>query len=139
MQRRLTQKVTSWIGLAGVAADERPRAVFWARVFEAPMLALAVWIIVEWYMMGQGTYPEAWANVTDRVIWLFFVVETAALTFLVRDKRRYLRTNWLNLLVILIGIPVFWNHSFAVGALRSLRFLLLFGFLLEMAPTIRKT
>lgn len=103
------------------------------------MLALAVWIMVEWYLTAQESYPESWADITDRIIWLFFVVETAVLTFLVRDKRRYLKTNWINLLVITVGIPVFWNHSFAVGALRSLRFLLLFGFLLEMSPTIRKT
>lgn len=135
----MTQAITSWIGLAGVANDERPRALFWARLFEAPMLALAVWIIIEWYFTAQGSLPNSWAVATDRIIWLFFVVETATLTFLVKDKRRYLRTNWINLLVIVVGIPVFWEHTLAVGALRSLRFLLLFGFILEMSPTIRKT
>lgn len=135
----MTQTVISWIGLAGVAKDERPRALFWARLFEAPMLALALWIIIEWYLTAQGSLPESWAIATDRIIWLFFVVETVTLTFLVRDKRRYLQSNWINLLVIVVGIPVFWEQTLAVGALRSLRFILLFGFILEISPTIRKT
>lgn len=103
------------------------------------MLALSVWIIMEWYLSAQGSYPESWAVATDLVIWLFFVLETAWLSLLVRDKSRYLRTNWVNLLVILVGIPSFWGDSFHVGALRSFRLLLLVGFLVEMSSTIRKT
>ena len=133
------KRVTSWIGLAGVAPDESLRARRWGTWFEAPMLALSMWIIMEWYLAAQGTYPEAWAVATDRIIWLFFVAETAWLSFLVRDKQRYLRTNWVNLLVILVGVPTFFGDSFYVAALRSLRMLLLLGFLLEMSSTIRKT
>lgn len=103
------------------------------------MLALSMWIIMEWYLKAQGTYSESWAVTTDRVIWLFFVLETAWLSMLVRDKRRYLLSNWVNVLVILVGIPSFWGSSFYVGALRSLRVLLLLGFLLEMSTTIRRT
>lgn len=103
------------------------------------MLALSVWIIMEWYLSAQGSYPESWAAATDLVIWLFFVLETAWLSLLVRDKSRYLRTNWVNLLVILVGMPSFWGDSFHVGALRSFRLLLLLGFLVEMSSTIRKT
>ena len=133
------KQLTSWIGLAGVDADENSRARRWGDLFEAPMLLLSVWIIMEWYLTGKGTYPETWAAATDRVIWLFFVLETAWLSFLVRNKTRYLQTNWVNLLVILVGIPMFWGDSFFMGALRSLRMLLLLGFLLEMSSTIRKT
>lgn len=133
------KRLTSWLGLAGVSDDETPRARRWGSGFEAPMLALSVWIIMEWYLSAQGSYPESWAVATDLVIWLFFVLETAWLSLLVRDKSRYLRTNWVNLLVILVGIPSFWGDSFHVGALRSFRLLLLVGFLVEMSSTIRKT
>jgi len=133
------KQLTSWIGLAGVDADEEPRASRWGDIFEAPMLALSVWIIMEWYLNAKDSYPESWAVATDRVIWLFFVLETVWLSWLVRDKRRYLLTNWVNLLVILVGVPMFWGNSFYIGALRSLRVLLLLGFLLEMSSTIRKT
>jgi len=133
------KQLTSWIGLAGVAPDENLPARQWGRWFEAPMLALSVWIIIEWYLTSEGTYPEAWAVLTDRIIWLFFVLETVWLSRLVDDSRHYLCSNWINLLVILVGIISFWDNSFYVGALRSLRVLLLLGFLVEMSSTIRRT
>ena len=69
---------------------------------------------------------------------MFFVLETVLLTFLVRDKRRYLISNWINLLIIAGGVPLLWGSSAHAGALRSLRILLLFKILLDMSSTIRK-
>ena len=122
--------IISILGLAGVADDETPTARRWGKYFEAPMLLLALWIIIEWYLTERGAYPEAWEAITNRVIWGFFVLETALLTYLVRDKRRYLRTNWLNLLIIAGGLPLLWGDMAHAAALRGLRILLLFKILL---------
>jgi voltage-gated potassium channel len=132
------RSLLSFVGLAGVAQDERPRARNWGRFFEAPMLFLAVWIIIEWYLTAKGQYPERWTIITNWVIWLFFLVETCLLTSLVRDKRRYLATNWINLLIIAVGVPLIWDNQPYTGALRSLRILLLLGIFLEMSSTIRQ-
>ncbi len=40
--------IFSLIGLAGVDDDESQVARRWGRAFEAPMLLLALWIMVEW-------------------------------------------------------------------------------------------
>ncbi|MDF1860389.1 MAG: potassium channel family protein [Verrucomicrobiales bacterium] len=135
----MTRKsLINFIGLAGVADDETPRAQRCGRLFEAPMLLLALWILVEWYLTARGNYPLHWEVVTNWVIWVFFVFETALLCFLVRDKSRYLKSNWINLLIIAVGIPLLLtNHPYA-GALRGLRLLLLLGILFEMSSTIRQ-
>lgn len=105
--------------------------------FEAPMLILAIWIVAEWYLSAKGAYPEEWAIVTNRVIWAFFVVETVLLALLVRNTKFYLRTNWMNLLIIAMGLPLLWHDQPYAGALRALRILLLFGILVEMSSTTR--
>lgn len=102
------------------------------------MLFIAVWIIIEWYLTAKGEYPDHWTVITNWVIWLFFLVETTLLTCFVRDKRRYLATNWINLLIIAVGIPIIWDSQPYTGALRSLRILLLLGIFLEMSSTIRR-
>lgn len=130
--------ITSFIGLAGVADDESPRAKRWGRFLEVPMLLLALWIVVEWYLTAKNAYPDHWGLVTNWIVWFFFTIETALLCYLVRDKRRYLKTNWINLLIIAVGIPLLFNHHTYAGALRTLRLLLLFGILFEMSSTIRQ-
>lgn len=131
------RSLSNWLGLAGVADDERPVARRWGTLFEIPMLLLAIWIVAEWYLSVEDLYPEDWAIHTNRVIWVFFVIETLLLTALVRDRKRYLRSNWMNLLIIALGLPLLWHDQPYAGALRTLRVLLLLGFLLEMSSTTR--
>ena len=125
------------IGLAGVADHETLRAKRWGMFFEAPMLLLAIWIVAEWYLIANDSYPHQWATITNRVILVFFVLETVLLATLVRDTKFYLRTNWMNILIILMGIPLLWHEQPYAGALRALRILLLFGILVEMSSTTR--
>ena len=138
MQRRLEQLLPLLIGLSGVAADENQKAKRWARRFELPMLVLASWIILEWYLRGKNVYPPAFDRVTDLIIWCFFVLETVVITSLVNDKLRYLRSNWMNLLIITIGAPLLWVANNYAAALRTLRLLLIFPLLINTSSTIHK-
>jgi len=126
------------IGLSGVADDERPAARHWASRFELPMILLALWILIEWYLKAKGTYPAALDRITDWVIWLFFVLETVVLTRLVENKPRYLRSNWMNLLIISAGVPVLWGGGAYAAGLRTLRIVLLFPLLLKTSANVRK-
>ena len=132
-----SKTLPSFIGLAGIAEDETPLARRWGTYFEVPMLLLAIWLIAEWYLTVEGIYQEEWVVTTSRIVWLFFVVETVLLCAMVRDRRRYLLTNWMNLLIIAMGIPLLWHGQPYAGALRSLRVLLLLGLLIEMSSTTR--
>ena len=126
------------IGLSGVATNERPAARRWADRFELPMILLAIWILIEWYLVAKGIYPATLDRITGWIIWLFFVVETVVLVSLVQNKRRYLLGNWMNLLIIGAGIPLLWGVGGYAAALRTLRLLLLFPLLLNTSVTVRK-
>ena len=126
------------IGLRGVAEDERPAARRWASHFELPMILLAIWILIEWYLSAKGIYPATLDRITNWGIWLFFVLETVVLASLVENKPRYLLNNWMNLLIIGAGVPLLWGGGAYAAALRTLRLLLLFPLLLNTSATVRK-
>ncbi len=125
-------------GLSGVAKDERPVALRWASRFELPMILLAIWILIEWYLREKGIYSVMFDRVTDWVIWLFFVLETVLLTSLVQNKSGYLRSNWMNLFIISLGVPLLWGGGTYAAALRTLRVLLILPLLLNVTVSMRK-
>lgn len=126
------------IGLSGVAKSEGPAARRWADRFELPMILLAIWILVEWYLAAKGIYPATLDRITSWIIWLFFLFETVVLVSLVQNRRRYLLGNWMNLLIIVAGVPLLWGVGSYAAALRTLRLLLLFPLLLNTSATVRK-
>jgi len=126
------------IGLRGVMRSENEAARFWAHTFDVPMILLAVWIIMEWYAAAQGVFPPVLSVITDWLVWGFFLLETALLTWLVDNKQRYLVTNWLNLLIIVFGLPLLWNGTTEIAALRTLRLFLILPMLLGISRTVRK-
>ena len=125
-------------GLAGVAANERTVARRWAGRFELPMILLAIWIMIEWYLREKGIYSALFGRVTDWGVWLFFVLETVTLSCLVENKLRYLRSNWMNLLIICTGLPLLWGGGTYAAALRALRVLLFLPLLLNTSAAMRK-
>lgn len=130
-------KIQSILGLAGVAPRERVRAVRWGKRLEWPMLVLAIWIIVEWYLEAKGMIRPGMEQLTDWVVWGFFIGETALLTYLVRDKWRYLKANWLNLVIIAAGMPILWGGPVHAAGLRTLRLVIAFGLLINISPTLK--
>lgn len=125
-------------GLAGVTSDERPAAKRWAHHFELPMILLAIWMLLEWYLREKQIYSPVFAQVTDWFIWSFFMLETVVITSLVQDKFRYLRTNWMNLFIIIAAFPLLWVGSNYAAILRSLRVLLIFPILLNASVSVRQ-
>ena len=121
MQLKLNQIINLLTGLSGVAADENMKARRWARRFELPMILLAIWMLIEWYLRGKNIYSPVYAQATDWFIWLFFFSETVVITSQVDDKRRYLRSNWMNLFIIIVAFPFLWVGSNYVAILRTLR------------------
>ncbi|MDB4575666.1 potassium channel family protein [bacterium] len=138
MQLKLNKIFNLLTGLSGVAADENIAARRWARRFEFPMILLAIWMLIEWYLREKNIYSPVFAQVTDWFIWLFFFIETVVVTSLVENKFRYLRSNWMNLFIIIAAFPLLWIGSNYVAILRTIRVLLIFPMLLNVSATIRK-
>ena len=130
-------KYQALIGLRGVVHSENERARYWASKFELPMILIATWIIIEWYAYAQGVFPPYLHVITDWLVWSFFLLETVILTSLVDNKWRYLSSNWLNLFIIVVALPVLWNGKTEIAALRTLRLFLVLPLLLGISKTVR--
>jgi len=130
-------RLSTYIGLSGVAHGETEAALRWGSRLEWPMLGVAIWILVEWYLDARGMSSPLMSNLTNWLVWLAFVVETVLLTTLVRDKRRYLRTNWMNLFIIAVGIPVLWEGTELAAALRGLRLIIAVELLINISGSLR--
>ncbi|MEJ2554412.1 MAG: ion channel, partial [Gammaproteobacteria bacterium] len=127
-----------YAGLAGVSNHEPERAQRWGRYFEWPLVGIALWIPVIWYFEVAQHMTSVLVVISDWLIWLVFVIETVVLTALVRDKRHYLLTNWMNLVIIAAGLPILWNYAPLAIALRSFRLLLVVGVAFSLSRTMRK-
>ncbi len=133
----MSRKVTHLLGIAGVDASETPAAIKWARRLEWPVLLVALWIPIQWYLEETGAVTLTTARWLDWAIWLVFLFETTLLSILVRDKKHYLLSNWMNLVIIMAGVPMEWTYTPLIGALRNLRLLLMMFLLLRLSHRIR--
>lgn len=126
------------LGIAGVAVDETPEARKWAGKLEWPMLAVTFWIPCQWYLEETNSIPLLLGRTADWLVWLVFVLETVLLIRMVRNKRRYLLNNWMNLLIIVGSVPLIWHYTPLAGLLRGLRLLLVVVLLTRLSKTIRE-
>lgn len=130
-------KFSYFIGAAGIDAGENLAARRIGVILEAPMLMAAIWILLNWSLEssttdGSGTYQSY-----DLWLWGFFILETTLLALLVNNTRRYLRGNWLNLVIIVGGIPLLWQWEMYLGVLRLLRLVILLTLLAHLGGRVR--
>ena len=132
-------RAAQWLGLAGVAADESLRARSWFWRFEWVLLPLALLLPLLWLLETRGFLSPGASFRVDAAIWAVFLVETIALSALVRDRGRYLRQNWMNLLIIL-SAPLMWflGSHWLAGVLRLLRLLMAIAVLASMTVFLRR-
>ena len=130
-------KITSLLGITGVAPGESAEAVRWAKKLEWPILLVALWIPIQWYFEETGAVSREFSRYFDWAIWLVFLSETLLLSSLVRDRRRYLIHNWMNLVIIVGGLPMEWTYTPLVGVLRNLRLLMMLFLLVRVSRRLR--
>lgn len=134
----MANNLADFFGFSGVDRSENYRAVKAGRMFEWPMILVAFWIVLEWYIEAKAMTPLLLTLYSDWVIWSFFVIETAVLFILVDNKTMYLRRNWGGLAIIVAGMPLLWEIFPHAGGLRLLRLLVLFSLLFSMSSSARK-
>jgi voltage-gated potassium channel len=126
------------IGLTGVAAHETAAARRWGYRLEWPMLLVALWIPVQWYLEVKHSLPSRFILISDWLIWLFFLGETTFLATLVRNKLEYLIDNWMNVVIIIAGIPLLWSSTPMAGELRALRLFLMLALLIRFSTVLQE-
>ncbi|PCJ36232.1 MAG: ion transporter [Cellvibrionales bacterium] len=123
-----------FIGAAGVDRNESPTARRIGIILELPMLIASLWILLNWISETTSTSY----NIYDIYLWGFFIVETLVLSFLVNDTKQYLRRNWLNLIIIITGVPMLLGWPTHLGALRLLRLIIVFTLLMHIGGRVKK-
>lgn len=133
--------LTRLIGLKGIHPRENRRAQLCSQILEWPMLAATIWVLSLWYLSTKDPLYEL-TRFHDATLWGLFVIESLLLSFLVDDTRRYLRGNWMNLLIIVLGIPLIlpwlWETTLIFFAIRLLRILTLFSLLEHVGTSVHK-
>lgn len=131
-------RVVHLLGIAGVSNLENDAARRWAQHLEWPMVGVALWIVLQWYLEATHDISPEIARIADWLVWLAFLLETCVLTMQVTNKRAYLLSNWLNLVIIVGAFPLLWQFSSLVGLLRGFRLLLVLALLARMSKSARK-
>lgn len=131
-------KIAHLLGIAGVDPHEQAAARLWAKRLEWPILLVVLCIPLQWYLEETQAISPLYARIIDWMIWLAFFIETVLLTSLVSNKPRYLLHNWMNLAIIVGGLPMAWQFTPLVGLMRSMRLMLVVVMLARLSKSIRK-
>lgn len=119
-------KLNDILGVAGVNHLESEKALKIGRGFEFLVLLALLVVFAQVFMLFSEEVIEArWVN---NLIWFIFFSELVVNLFNVTKKGRYLKENWLNVVIVVIAFPVFdWGSDWAL-IVRSLRLLLFIRF-----------
>ncbi|HYR05672.1 MAG TPA: ion channel [Gallionella sp.] len=131
-------RIVHLLGIAGVESHESSAARLWAKRLEWPMVFVVLWIPFQWYLEETQAIAPQLARLADWLVWFAFFAETALLSALARDKRAYLLHNWMNLVIIVGGFPLFWQFAPLIGLLRSFRLVLAVMLLVRLSKSARK-
>jgi len=124
------------LGLSGVSPYETSAAKRLGHFFEWPMLSLAILVPFRWYFEFKGKLTPEWIYLLDWSIWGLFVLESVLVTLWCRDKARYLRQNWLNVLIIVAIFPPIWHFYSFPAVLRLIRLIVLVDVFIRMVKVI---
>ena len=131
------RKLLAVMGLAGLDESENDRAKLWYQILEWPMILAGLWLLALWYQ-GIVTSEPVNDSHLELGLWMMFVLETGLMTLMVDDRTRYLKSNWMNVVIILIGLPLFLGISSYSGALRLIRILILLDLSMHVSSSIAR-
>lgn len=126
--------ILSVVGLSGVSARESKRARAWGLLFNYLVVIVAIVLLLQWQMEMLNQLEPFTLRTINLSVWCFFLLELLVLLYFVKDRWRFLRQNWLLLVIIIVGIPVITQNVYATMTLRILRPMLAFVIL---APALR--
>ena len=126
----------SWIGFNEVPAGEHAAARALGRATAPWMAGIALLAVISFYLedLQRSAAPALWGPRIDGFILAAFALETVWMLALCRKPARYLRANWLKLLIVASSGLVLWGariHAMPVAHLLHLIYVaLVFAWLL---------
>jgi voltage-gated potassium channel len=131
------KRIRAVFGVAGVSMNSPRRVRKWGNFFEWAMLIIVFWLPIQWYLEKRQILPAHLNVIADWMIWIAFVVETVTMVSMVKRKVRYLVTNWLNLVIIVVGFPLLWTYFPLLATVRITRVLFMISILVPWLPLAR--
>ncbi|SIN84953.1 voltage-gated potassium channel [Sulfurivirga caldicuralii] len=133
LKKSININMRAVLGVGGVPASENARARRFGELMEtAVLIALA---LVFFQVFAQIFGVQAEFRFIDVLIWLVFAVEFIGSLYLVDDKWRYVRFNWMNALIVFLAFPLLpWWEAYAI-IFQSLRLALIFRFTVHFFGT----
>ena len=94
-------KINVLLGVAGVSSTESVKAKRIGRLFEFLVLLALLVVFAQVLMLYSETLLQS--NWVTNAIWLVFFFELIVNLYNVENKPRYLKENWLNVLIVIIA------------------------------------
>ena len=126
-------KLPIFLGVGGVCQDEPLHVRRIAFIFEGLVILAALMLPFIWYAEVKGLVDDGYLIFLDRFVWSAYVLEMLTVSFLVRNRLRFWRENWLSVAIVLVGIPlVFLSYSVSTMILLVSRAILLVTVLIRV-------
>ncbi len=115
-------KISNYLGIAGVSPRETPAARMCWRIYISLMLIVAFWLLIQWQIESLGEVDPLHRLIASIVVWLFFVIELSLLLFFVNDRRYFMKYNWMLLVAIVVGVfYIIFYHNQHIAPLTDLQ------------------
>jgi voltage-gated potassium channel len=126
-------------GLAGVSPDEHPTALKLNNLFKL-LVAIAIIVMpILWYLDSkQIQLVENWVVFGSWLIWLVLVAEITLILLFVRNRIHYIKTNWLNIPILVLTFPMILSVIPYAVVLRVLQFMLVARYLSELHKMLQR-
>ncbi|MEW6446290.1 MAG: potassium channel family protein [Pseudomonadota bacterium] len=132
--RHFWRNLPAALGVAGVASHEGAAVRRWAVRLEIPVALATLWLPFAWYAEAKGLIDGPTLRMLDLMVWGVFLIEAVILSLIVRNRGLYWRQNWLNLAIVIGGLPLlFMDSEASLAFLRVLRLILLVVVLIRVA------
>lgn len=126
-------------GLAGVSPNEHPTALKLNNLFKLLVATAIIVMPILWYLdTKQIKLVEDWVVFGSWLIWLVLVAEITLILIFVRDRWHYIRTNWLNIPVLVLTFPMILSIIPYAIVLRVLQFMLVARYLSELHKVLQR-
>lgn len=125
-------------GIEGIADDDRLVARILFYIFHTVILVIAIWLPFQRYLVVEHMATHT-ADII--LIWIFFaifVLEVLLCFGFSNQRWKYLGTNWLSIIIMLVLFPILWNLQTYEQVVHFFRVVVLIYLLLPWSHTVAR-